>query len=63
MKNRKTKKQRDYGALALIERQGSGSGYHSKRGYSRRKKYQDDWLDEAYGDWEEEQWSDEHEEE
>ena len=62
MKNRKTKKQRDYGALALIERKGAGGGYHSKRGYSRRQKYQDDWLDEACDDWEEDWWSDEHEE-
>jgi len=42
----KKKKQRDYAALALIERKGAGAGYHSERGYSRKQKHQDDWLEE-----------------
>ena len=42
----KKKKQRDYSALALIERKGAGAGYHSERGYSRKQKYQEDWLEE-----------------
>ena len=42
----KKKKQRDYSALSLIERKGAGAGYHSERGYSRKQKYQEDWLEE-----------------
>ena len=42
----KKKKQRDYAALALIERKGAGAGYHSERGYSRKQKHQEDWLEE-----------------
>ena len=35
----KVPKDRDLAALALIERQGAGAGFHSKRKYSRLKKH------------------------
>jgi len=35
----KMPKDRDLAALALIERRGAGSGYHSKRKYSRIEKH------------------------
>ena len=41
-KNKKLKKQRDYVALGMILRKGSGAGFHSKRGYSRKQKHKKD---------------------
>jgi hypothetical protein len=35
----KVPKNRDLAALALIERQGAGAGFHSKRKYTRLKKH------------------------
>ena len=55
MKNKQRKiKERNVVVLALIDREGAGGGYHSKRGYSRRQKYQDDWIEDEYND----EWSD-----
>ena len=38
-KRLKKPKQRNLIVLGLIERRGSGAGYHSKRGYSRKVKH------------------------
>ena len=47
-KNKKAKivKARNMVVLGLIERAGAGSGYHSKRGYSRKTKHKKSYTEE-----------------